>query len=61
MNKTATTPANQPLPLFAQLLERTEAQTTTGGTKPQPTYHCIDSECTKKYPSDGDDCFDGWN
>jgi hypothetical protein len=55
MNKIDTTPANQPLPLFAQLLERTEAQTTTGGPKPQPTYHCLDQECTKKYPSDADD------
>ncbi len=56
MNKTDSTPANQPLPLFAQLLEQTEAQTTTGGTRPAPTYHCLDSECTKKYPSDQDDC-----
>jgi hypothetical protein len=56
MTKTDTTPANQPLPLFAQLLERTEAQTTTGGgTRPAPTYHCLDSYCTKKYPSDQDD------
>ena len=55
MFKTYTTPGNQPLPLFAQLLERTEAQSTTGGTKPQPTYHCLDSGCTKKYPSDADE------
>jgi hypothetical protein len=61
MNKTDTTPVNQPLPLFAQLLEQTEAQSTTGGTRPAPTYHCLDSECTKKYPSDNDDCFGpGW-
>jgi hypothetical protein len=57
MNKPDTTPA-QPLPLFAQLLERTEAQTASGSA-PRPTYHCLDSECTKKYPSDGDDCYSG--
>ena len=55
MIKTNTTPGNQPLPLFAQLLERTEAQSSTGGTKPQPTYYCSDSVCTKKYPSDWDE------
>ena len=57
MNKTDTTPANQPLPLFAQLLEQSEAQSTAGG--PAPTYHCLDQPCTKKYPSDGDDCYSG--
>jgi hypothetical protein len=55
MNKTNTTPANQPLPLFAQLLEQTEAQSTSGG--PAPTYHCLDSYCTKKYPSDNDESY----
>jgi hypothetical protein len=55
MNKQVTPPVAQPLPLFAQLLERTEARIEGGGSA--PTYHCLDSECTKKYPSDGDDCF----
>ena len=57
MNKPDTTPA-QPLPLFAQLLERTEAQVGPG-SYPRPTYTCLDSECTKKYPSDNDDCYSG--
>jgi hypothetical protein len=55
MNKIDTRPANQPLPLFAQLLERTEAQTTTGGTMTRPTWDCTDVVCTRKYPSDADD------
>lgn len=47
-------------PLFAHLLvddvqtQSTELNTSGGGTA--PTYHCLDSECTKKYPSDADDC-----
>ena len=41
------------LPLFARLLEGAETHAATGGTT--PTYHCLDSECTKKYPSDQDD------
>ncbi|MRG91488.1 hypothetical protein [Polyangium spumosum] len=47
-------------PLFAHLLvddqpnQSTELNTSGG---PAPTYHCLDSECTKKYPSDDDDCF----
>lgn len=49
------------LPLFAQLLESSETQVANGGTRPAPTYHCLDMECTKKYPSDDDDCFsEGW-
>ncbi|MDI1435741.1 MULTISPECIES: microviridin/marinostatin family tricyclic proteinase inhibitor [Polyangium] len=49
-------------PLFAHLLvddEQTQSteMNTSGGTNPAPTYHCLDSECTKKYPSDADDCY----
>jgi hypothetical protein len=29
----------------------------TGG--PAPTYHCLDSPCTKKYPSDEDESTTG--
>lgn len=45
-------------PLFAYLLVD-DQQTTpqAGGSGPAPTYHCLDSECTKKYPSDDDDCY----
>jgi hypothetical protein len=39
------------LPFFAHLLT---AQGEQGGG-PAPTYHCLDSECTKKYPSDNDE------
>ncbi len=44
-------------PLFAYLLvddEQPMPAAEGGGTA--PTYHCLDSECTKKYPSDSDDC-----
>jgi hypothetical protein len=41
------------LPFFAHLLSAQGAQ--DGGPKPAPTYHCLDSECTKKYPSDDDE------
>jgi hypothetical protein len=44
-------------PLFAHLLvddEQPVPAAGSGGTA--PTYHCLDSECTKKYPSDADDC-----
>ncbi len=43
-------------PFFAHLLSTDRdpaASSTSGGTK--PTYHCLDSECTKKYPSDDDE------
>ncbi len=44
------------LPFFAHLLSgQSDPAETGGGTKPKPTYHCLDSECTKKYPSDGDE------
>lgn len=46
-------------PLFAYLLVD-DQQTTPqagGGGGPAPTYHCLDSECTKKYPSDDDECY----
>jgi len=39
------------LPFFAHLLSSQGQQ----GGKPAPTYHCLDSECTKKYPSDDDE------
>ena len=45
------------IPLFARLLQSSAAQTNlgNGGGRPAPTYHCLDSECTKKYPSDDDE------
>jgi hypothetical protein len=42
------------LPFFAHLLSAQSGKE-TGGGGPAPTYHCLDSECTKKYPSDGDE------
>lgn len=44
-------------PFFANLLssQKDPAQLAGGGSKPAPTYHCLDSECTKKYPSDDDE------
>lgn len=41
------------LPFFAHLLTGQNEATGTGA--PAPTYHCLDSECTKKYPSDADE------
>lgn len=47
------------VPFFAHLLtgQKDPAVTTaaTGSGGPAPTYHCLDSECTKKYPSDDDE------
>lgn len=46
------------LPFFAHLLSAQgdpAAPSAGGGGAPAPTYHCLDSECTKKYPSDGDE------
>jgi hypothetical protein len=46
------------LPFFAHLLSGQSdpsAPQQGGGGQPAPTYHCLDSECTKKYPSDGDE------
>lgn len=44
-------------PLFAYLLvDDNQPQPQAGSGGPAPTYHCLDSECTKKYPSDADDC-----
>jgi hypothetical protein len=40
-------------PFFAHLLSSTESPSAEGGEV--PTYHCLDSPCTKKYPSDGDE------
>jgi hypothetical protein len=44
-------------PFFAHLLtsQRDPAVMLPGGGDPAPTYHCLDSECTKKYPSDDDE------
>lgn len=45
-------------PLFAHLLVDDEQPTpAAGGGGTAPTTHCLDSECTKKYPSDADDCY----
>lgn len=41
-------------PFFAHLLS-SQSDPLAGGTGPAPTYHCLDSECTKKYPSDNDE------
>lgn len=41
------------LPFFAHLLSDQGSTAAEGGTA--PTYHCLDSPCTKKYPSDGDE------
>lgn len=53
-----TTQANA-LPFFAHLLssQKDPAATAMSGSggAPAPTYHCLDSECTKKYPSDDDE------
>jgi hypothetical protein len=43
------------LPFFAHLLTGQSDSAGGGGPKPAPTYHCLDSECTKKYPSDDDE------
>lgn len=42
------------MPFFAHLLT---GQDQADGPKPKPlpTYHCLDSPCTKKYPSDDDE------
>ncbi len=42
-----------PMPFFAHLLSSQADLAAEGGTS--PTYHCLDSPCTKKYPSDGDE------
>jgi hypothetical protein len=45
-------------PFFAHLLTGQRdpaAQMAPGDSGPAPTYHCLDSECTKKYPSDDDE------
>ena len=42
------------VPFFAHLLSsQSDLQAESGGTA--PTYHCLDSPCTKKYPSDDDE------
>jgi hypothetical protein len=49
-------------PFFAHLLsaQRDPAAMTEGGGG-APTYHCLDSECTKKYPSDDDESTSWFN
>ncbi len=42
------------VPFFAHLLSN-QSDPATGSGGPAPTYHCLDSECTKKYPSDNDE------
>ena len=42
-----------PVPFFAHLLSSQLDPAAEGGTS--PTYHCLDSPCTKKYPSDDDE------
>jgi len=46
--------AGAELPFFAHLLTG-QNDSAGGGGQPAPTYHCLDMECTKKYPSDGDE------
>lgn len=50
-------PRHEALPFFAHLLsgQNDPSAPQQGGSGPAPTYHCLDSECTKKYPSDGDE------
>jgi hypothetical protein len=48
------------VPFFAHLLNAQSDPAVSagkggGGGTPAPTYHCLDSECTKKYPSDDDE------
>ena len=44
------------VPFFAHLLSsQRDPAAGPGGSTPAPTYHCLDSECTKKYPSDNDE------
>lgn len=43
-------------PFFAHLLSsQRDPAAAPGSGAPAPTYHCLDSECTKKYPSDDDE------
>ncbi len=42
------------VPFFAHLLS-SQSDPQAGGSGPAPTYHCLDNECTKKYPSDDDE------
>lgn len=54
--KSIDTHSEAALPFFAHLLsgqnEQSSPQQEGGGA---PTYHCLDSPCTKKYPSDADE------
>ena len=43
-------------PFFANLLSsQKDPAELAGGSGPAPTFHCLDSPCTKKYPSDDDE------
>lgn len=43
-------------PFFAHLLSsQADPAAMSGSGGPAPTYHCLDSPCTKKYPSDDDE------
>jgi len=49
----AETEGGTAVPFFAHLLSAQADPSAESG--PAPTYHCLDSECTKKYPSDDDE------
>jgi hypothetical protein len=43
-------------PFFAHLLSsQRDPAAAAPSDGPAPTYNCLDSECTKKYPSDDDE------
>lgn len=42
------------VPFFAHLLS-SQSDPAVPNVEGGPTYHCLDSQCTKKYPSDGDE------
>lgn len=43
------------VPFFAHLLSAQSDPAAGKDGGPAPTYHCLDSVCTKKYPSDDDE------
>ncbi len=54
MSKQSIDRSGAEVPFFAHLLSNQSDPAAPTG-QPAPTYHCLDSECTKKYPSDGDE------
>jgi hypothetical protein len=52
--KSIDTQSEAALPFFAHLLSG-QSELTGPQQEGGPTYHCLDSPCTKKYPSDGDE------